>query len=222
MFDLTELQEESISDELLEEYWEAREQARALIAPVYEKIQAACLATLTELPKCPACDASVERQKCMFDMGGSCPRHGVYAQYGGKEAVMEHLTSLEPIKSIAAYATTFLDAWEAGNHANGENFCIYKNVEDAKAEADDGDEIVVVAVTLSDMKEGDTGFCAVIENTEWEPWEAGIFENSVVAEIYHSYEEAMADTNDHISEYSLVKVEYHKAISNESKWAEVE
>lgn len=25
--------------------------------------------------KCPQCDTDADRQKCMWDMGGSCPRH---------------------------------------------------------------------------------------------------------------------------------------------------
>jgi hypothetical protein len=28
-------------------------------------------------PKCPACGAGVDRPKCLFEMGGDCPRHEV-------------------------------------------------------------------------------------------------------------------------------------------------
>lgn len=35
--------------------------------------------------KCPECGASVWRPKCMFELGGDCPRHSVRMDYEKKQ-----------------------------------------------------------------------------------------------------------------------------------------
>jgi hypothetical protein len=32
-------------------------------------------------PKCPLCEAGVDRPKCMFELGGDCPRHEVKREW---------------------------------------------------------------------------------------------------------------------------------------------
>jgi hypothetical protein len=51
------------------------------------EVRACRLAALTEMPKCPDCNAGVYRPKCFFELGGDCPRHEVVADYGGMHAL---------------------------------------------------------------------------------------------------------------------------------------
>ena len=32
-------------------------------------------------PKCPACGATVTRPRCLFELGGDCPRHQILADF---------------------------------------------------------------------------------------------------------------------------------------------
>ena len=32
-------------------------------------------------PKCPECGADANRPKCLWELGGDCPRHKVMAEY---------------------------------------------------------------------------------------------------------------------------------------------
>jgi hypothetical protein len=48
-------------------------------------------AALTEMPRCPECHAGVDRQKCFYDMGPTCPGYQRADEYGGGESIRYHL-----------------------------------------------------------------------------------------------------------------------------------
>jgi hypothetical protein len=89
--DLFEKLDKKVDKKLFEEL----DLAREVVDNILGKIAAQRLAQIRSEPKCPECNAGVIRPKCLFELGGDCPRHDVINYLGGRSKIIAHLDSLK-------------------------------------------------------------------------------------------------------------------------------